>query len=393
MDDLGLHVADVLGLAQRTAEIHPVERQDDVSLAHELARFLDDRVERLGVVVRIVAREHRALLEIGEHAGAEPLGEADARLPILVPARSAAEQDDRLLRILEEGDRLIERVLRRARRLRRLEPVQVRPHRLLVELGLLEAGIKHDIDRRGRRGARDDIRARHRLHQRGGGGRLIVPLHERADVGAVVARRVNPVDPRTALLGSNRAGRTQHEHRRAVAPCIEDAHHAVQQSDVAVQDARHRLAGRLGVAMRDRDGMIFVQAENDAGILVAEMVNQAVVKSAIARPWVEADKGDVKTAQHLRGDVTAPSDLVVGLSFNPIQLHFFSLFPLCLMASVAAVIQRRRRQTTQSYVSSTHSAQPPACKPFASRWYATDGSVDDHASSRTAASIKETTFA
>ena len=96
-DDLRRDRAVALGLAQRAAEIHPVEREDDVGLAHQLARFLDDRVERLGVVVRIVAREHRALLEVGEHAGAEPLGEPDARLPILVPARAAAEQDQRLL--------------------------------------------------------------------------------------------------------------------------------------------------------------------------------------------------------------------------------------------------------------------------------------------------------
>ena len=105
----------------------------------------------------------------------------------------------------------------------------------------------------------------------------------RADVGAVVARGVDPVDPGAALLGRHRSGRAEHDHRRAVAPGIEDAHHAVQQPDVAVQDASHRLAGRLGIAVRDRDRMIFVQAEDDAGILVAEMVNQAVVKPAIAR--------------------------------------------------------------------------------------------------------------
>ncbi len=61
------------------------------------------------------------------------------------------------------------------------------------------------------------------------------------------------------------------------------------------------------------------------GILVAEMVDQAVVEPAIARAWVEADKGNAKAAQHLRGDVAAPGDLVVGLSFNSIQLHFSPL--------------------------------------------------------------------
>ena len=136
-------VADVLGLPQRAAEIHPVERQDDVGLAHQLARFLDDRVERLGVVVRVVAREHRALLEVGEHAGAEPLGEPDARLPELVLARAAAEQDERLLGALDRiATAWSSASFDGPRRLRRLEALHVRPLRLLVELGLLEAGVE-----------------------------------------------------------------------------------------------------------------------------------------------------------------------------------------------------------------------------------------------------------
>ena len=37
-DDLGSDGAGTLGLPERTAEIHPVERQDEVGLTHQFAR-------------------------------------------------------------------------------------------------------------------------------------------------------------------------------------------------------------------------------------------------------------------------------------------------------------------------------------------------------------------
>jgi hypothetical protein len=132
---------------------------------------------------------------------------------------------------------------------------------------------------------------------------------------------MDPVDPGTALFGRDRPGGAEHEHRHAVAPGVEQAHHAVQQTDIAVQYAGHRLASCLGVTVRDRDRVILVQAYDDARSLVAEMIDQAVVQSAIARAGVEADIGDAEPAQHLRGDVAAPGDFVVGFPFNSIQVH------------------------------------------------------------------------
>jgi hypothetical protein len=69
---------------------------------------------------------------------------------------------------------------------------------------------------------------------------------------------MDPVDPLPALLGRHRAGRPQHDHRCAVTPGIEQPHHPVQEPDIAVQDAGHRLAGGLGIAVRNRDRVIFV---------------------------------------------------------------------------------------------------------------------------------------
>jgi hypothetical protein len=183
---------------------------------------------------------------------------------------------------------------------------------------------------------------------------------------------VDPVDPGTTLLRSNRSGRAEHEHRRAVTPRVEDAHHAVQQADVAVQDARHRLAGRLGVAVCDRDRMIFVQANNDAGILVAEVVNQAIVKSAITRPRVEADERNIETPQHLRGDVASPSDLVVGLAFDLVQLHWlYSLFLLCLIGCCGCGFSAQVLPSRTTANFTDHSGLIARHARLRGRWYAT----------------------
>src|ERR1700730_2278357 len=132
---------------------------------------------------------------------------------------------------------------------------------------------------------------------------------------------MDPIDPGAALFGVERAGRTEHDHRHAVAPGIEQAHHAVQEPDIAVQHAGHRLAGRLGIAVRDRDRMVLVQTQQDTRPLVAEMIDDAVVQPAITRAGIQADIRDAEAAQHLSRTATAPGDDLVGLSFNAVELH------------------------------------------------------------------------
>src|SRR5713226_3433641 len=75
--------------------------------------------------------------------------------------------------------------------------------------------------------------------------------------------------------------------------------------------------------------MVLVQAQQDARLLVAEMVDDAVVQSTIARAGVEADIGNAKSAEHLGRNVAAPGDLFVGLSFNSVQLHLPPRRNLC----------------------------------------------------------------
>src|SRR5262245_9416378 len=80
--------------------------------------------------------------------------------------------------------------------------------------------------------------------------------------------------------------------------------------------------------------MVLVQAQQDARALVAEMVDDAVVQTAVARAGVEADIGHAKAAEHLGRDVAAPGDVLVRPSINSVELHL-ATFP-------KARVRRRR---------------------------------------------------
>ena len=67
----------------------------------------------------------------------------------------------------------------------------------------------------------------------------------------------------------------------------------------------HRLAGDLGIAVRDRDRGLLVQAQQHLRRGVADVVDEAVVQAAIARAGIERDVGNVEVAQHLGDDVAA----------------------------------------------------------------------------------------
>ena len=117
---------------------------------------------------------------------------------------------------------------------------------------------------------------------------------------------MDPVDPRPALRGIDRPGGAEHEDRHAVAPGVEDRHRRVHQPDIAVHDRAHRAAGRLGIAVRDRDRVLLVQTQQHLRVAVAEQVDEAVVQPAIGGAGVQRDIGQVKFAQHQRDRVAAP---------------------------------------------------------------------------------------
>ncbi len=68
---------------------------------------------------------------------------------------------------------------------------------------------------------------------------------------------------------------------------------------------RHGATGHLGVAMRDGDGVLLVQAQQHLRALVAEVVDQAVVQSAKAGAGIDGDIGDVERAQRFGDSIAA----------------------------------------------------------------------------------------
>ena len=83
-----------------------------------------------------------------------------------------------------------------------------------------------------------------------------------------------------------------------------------------MQHTGHRLAGRLGIAVRDRHRMVLVHAKNNSWILISQMIDEAVVETAVARAGIEADIANAETPQHLRGDIAAPGDAAVRAAFQ-----------------------------------------------------------------------------
>ena len=59
--------------------------------------------------------------------------------------------------------------------------------------------------------------------------------------------------------------------------------------------------------MGNGDRRLLVQAKQHLRLLVAEIVDDAVVKAAIARSGIERDIGNFERAQRLGGDVAAES--------------------------------------------------------------------------------------
>src|SRR5437764_13127222 len=67
--------------------------------------------------------------------------------------------------------------------------------------------------------------------------------------------------------------------------------------------------------------MILVQAEQNARVFVAEMIDDAVVQTAITGAGIETHIGDADPTQHLGGNITAPGDVRVRPAFDLVQPH------------------------------------------------------------------------
>ena len=322
-------------VAQAAREVDPVERKDHVGRFDGLNRLGHHRVRRRGAgVERVIGREAATDLEVADHFGIERLCERDTVVPAVDAARHAPHQDDGVVRGLEDRRRVLDEFGRRCGIGERHETGGLDRRERLRQPCLLHLGIEIDVDRPFGRCVRDPGGAYERLAGGGGGGGLVVPFGVVANDRSLIARGVNPVDPRPALDGVHRTGRAEDDDRLAIAPSVEDRHGGVEQPDVGMHGRGHGLAGYLGVALGDGDRAFLVQTEQHLRRLVAQEVDDRIVQPAIARAGIEREIGNVERAQHRRDAVAAP---------------------------VFLRLRNRRRNVTQNFASHLilHGCQPP----------------------------------
>jgi hypothetical protein len=104
----------------------------------------------------------------------------------------------------------------------------------------------------------------------------------------------------------------------------------VLQADGAVRHHRHRLAGRLGIAVRHADRGFLVQAGEELGLGVAAVIDQRFVQAAEARPRVGRDVFEAERlddvdheirARPLDHDVAGQQLLGFALGFGSLRHH------------------------------------------------------------------------
>ena len=188
------------------------------------------------------------------------------------------------------------------------------------------AGVVAHVDRAFRLGHHDRVGAREGLRHAFDRGRLIVPFDVVAHGVALHQRGVGPVDVRPPLALVHRAGGADDEDRHAVEIGVVDRHAGVQQADEIVQDHHHRLAGRLGVAVRDLHRDLFVVAQHHRR-LVAAIVHQRIVQAAEARAGIQRDVGEAVALDAVDDDVGLPAGVV-----RDFRVHGDSGFPEMLRA-------------------------------------------------------------
>ena len=126
-------------------------------------------------------------------------------------------------------------------------------------------------------------------------------------------------------MGVHRTGGAEDDHRRTVAPRVEDRHRRMHQPDIGVQRHGHWLLSDFAVPVGNRNGMLLVQANDHLRIAVAEIVHDAVVKSAIAGAGNQRNIFQVQPARDFSDDVAAPLHLRFAEILRPVDAGVFGL--------------------------------------------------------------------
>ena len=303
MDDRGRSVA--ARRLQCAAQVDPIEAHDDVGFLDRRGGVAGQEHARRRNVQRMIGGKRCADFEIGQHAGADEFGQAHARIPRFFASRCAADQKQRPLRSAQRIGRPFHERRRSARRRLGNESKRIDRRQRCGKRRFLKLRVEIHVDRGHRRRAREPRGAKKRFTHRRRRCRLIVPFDVRPHERALIARGVNPIDPRTPLRRVDRACRAEDQHGHPVAPRVEDRHRRVHQADVGVHGDSERASGDFRVAVRDRDGVFLVQTQQHLRRGVAEEIDEAVVQAAIARAGIQCNVRNVERAKRRRDDVAA----------------------------------------------------------------------------------------
>ena len=186
----------------------------------------------------------------------------------------------------------------------------------------LDAGVDGDIDRSLGPGGGDLVGAGDGLDDALGGDRLVVPFDEGPHQLALGIGRMEIVDgaPEGGIGGSAAA---QHDHRRAAAIGVVDAHGAVHQPDHVMERRQRRPAGGVGIGLGHGDGGILVGAQDHLGGPVAAVVDEGIVQPPETRAGIEEGVSEAQRMQQIDhrvgavfGGVAAHRELDRGLDFG-----------------------------------------------------------------------------
>ena len=307
LNDFGGGTADAARRLECATEIEPVETQNNIGLPQGFGDLRARENCRRADMERMIGRERGSDAQIGRNACAQRFSQSDAGLPRLGPARNTPSQNDWVFGGAQQGGSLGDQFWRSAGDDRRHKPLRVDLRQRLGKGCLLHLGVQIDVDGALRRALRDPSGAQQRFARGRGRGGLIVPFHEAADERALVLRSVNPIDPRPALRRIDWPRRAEHDHRHSVAPGIEHRHAGVHQADIGVDGRGHGFAGDLGIAVRNGDRMLFVQAQKHLRPFITEIIDQTVVQAPIAGTGIERDERNVERAERIGDDVATES--------------------------------------------------------------------------------------
>ena len=286
-------------LARRPLPVADIEADDEIGVGEDIAHHAHVQRMAAGKIEPGVEVIHRRLDGFGElHQGIEAgLAAADK----LGQQYRFLGRDQHLRRLIQ-GRRV------RGHRRRHAGRVLGRQRHLVIQRRLLEPGVVTHIDRSLGLGHHHRISAgeglRHAVDHRG----LVVPLGVVADLRPLDAGGMDPVDLGAPLGLVHRTGGADDEDRGAVDIGVIDRHVGVDQADQIVDDGHHRLARRLGIAMRHLDRGLLVLAQHHMGIVLA-VIDQRIVEPPVTGAGVERRIGHVVAVQHVDDDVGPPAAL------------------------------------------------------------------------------------